>query len=392
MVIRVCLTSLDRETPLSIGSGALSKDEFQQRISRASQGQIEVIFMTRGINKTDKSDDTKIIHLRKLKWLPLWISYTIICFKNLPVLMKQDVLVNHCVELDGFFVCLFCKLFEKKSMITIHGHYEEEWKMLRHYSKLRTWITKTMVSFTLKFADMIVTINEKIKQEHVDKGVSPSRLSIRYVFVDTEKFSRKHIDVEKFQLFKSNYGLPDKYILYIGHLDARDGSVDMVKVFRRIHDKLPAYKCVMVGEGPLKAQLDSFIIENSFNNDIIQIDKVNHELMPYLYYGAEILILPIHPPAAGVGKIRLEALSMEVPVIVNDIPAGYRVVINDETGYRIPEGNMNLMASKAIYLLENPDLRRKFGSNGRKLVQAKNDINAYINNWVNSIRSLASES
>lgn len=396
MVILVCLASMAERT-MSIGAGALSEDEFRQRISSASKGQIEVIFLLGEGNKTDKSSDVKIIRLRTLKWLPRGISYliggVIICFKNLPLLVKQDVLVAPYVGLDGFFVCLFCKLFRKRSMITIHGHYEEEWK-LHHYSKLVMRLNKICAWFTLKFADMIVTINEKIKQEFIAKGVSPSRLSVRYVFVDTEKFSNKHIDDEKFQQFKSNYGLPDKYVLYVGHLNARErGHIDMLEVFKKIHSKLPAYKCVIVGKGPLKAQVDTFIIENSLNNDVVLIDEIDHELMPYLYYGAEILILPIHPPAAGVGKIRLEALSMEIPVIVNDIPAGYQVVIDDETGYRIPEGNIDLMASKAIYLLEDPDLKKKFGSNGRKLVQTKNDINIYIeDNWVNSIRSLMSES
>lgn len=390
-IIRVCLTSFG-ETTLSIGKEALSEDDFQQRIGRASQGQIEVIFLLAGGNNTDKSSDVKIIRLRKLKCLPRWVSYPLIWFKNLPLLLKQDVFVAPGVELDGFIVCLFCKLFRKKSMITIHGHYAEEWKT-RHYSKLMLRLARINARFTLKFADMMVTINEKIKQEHIDKGVNPSRLSVRYVFVDTEKFSRKRIDEEEFRQFKSNYGLPDKYILYVGQLNARErGHIDMLEVFKKIHSKLPTYKCVMVGKGPLKAQVDSFIIENSLTNDVIQIEGVDHELMPYLYYGAEILILPIHPPARGVGKIRLEALSMEIPVIVNDIPAGYQVVIDGETGYRIPEGNINLMASKAIYLLKNPDVKKKFGLNGRKLIQAKNDINIYIDNWINSIRSLVQES
>ena len=398
MVIRVCLTSMVERT-LSIGAGALSEDEFRQRISRASQGQIEVIFLLReGENKTDESGDVKIVRLKKIKRLPRWVSYSIICFKNLPLLMKQDVLVAPTVELDGFFVCLFCKLFRKKSMITIHGHYEEEWRTWHHYSKLRIMLNNIYARFTLKFADMIVVNDEQIKEKLIHKGVNPSRLSVRYVFVDTEKFSRKTINAKKFQEVKSTYKLPDKYVLFVGSLDECDGIMDMLEVFKRIHAELPAYKCVLIGDVKigkelLKSRINTFIIENSFDNEIIQTGKVDHDLMPYLYYGADIIILPMHPPQAGVGRVILEALSIEIPVITTDIGVLYRGVVNGETGYRVPLGDIDLMASKAIYLLEKPDLRKKFGSNGRKLVQIKkNDINIYIDNWVNSIRSLMYES
>ena len=394
MVIRVCIGSIG-ETSMSIGG--LSEDEFQQRINAVSQGQIEVIFLLREReNKTDKSGDVKIIRLRKLKWLSRWVSYPIICFKNLPFLMKQDVLVAHSVGIDGFFVCLFCKLFRKKSMITIHGHYEEEWRTWYHYSKLRIMLNNIYARFTLKFADRIVVNDEQIKEKLIHKGVNPSRLSVRYVFADTEKFSRKTINAKKFQEVKSTYKLPDKYILFVGSLDECDGIMDMLEVFKRIHAELPSYKCVLIGDVRIgkelsKSRINTFIIENNFDNEIIQTGKVDHDLMPYLYYGAEIIILPMHPPQAGVGRVILEALSIETPVITTDIGALHRVVIGDETGYRVPLGDIDLMASKAIYLLENHDVRKKFGSNGRKLVQAKYDINGYIDNWVNSIRSLVPE-
>lgn len=393
MVIRVCIGSIG-ETSMSIGG--LSEDEFRQRINEVSKGQIEVIFLLGEGNKTDKPRDVKIICLRDIKWLPRWVSYPIICFKNLPLLMKQDVFVTHTVGLDGFFACLFCKLFRKKSMITIHGHYEEEWR-LRHCSKLEFMLRKIYERFTLTFADMMVVNDEQLKEKLIQKGVNPSRISIRYVFADTEKFSRKNIDGRRFQEVKSTYKLPDKYVLFVGRLEEWDGIMDFLEVFKRIHAELPIYKYVSVGGFGIKEELskpriNSFIIENNFDSDVVLTGEVDHDLMPYFYYGAEIIILPMYPPQAGVGRIILEALSMEIPVITTDIGVFHRVVVDDETGYRVPLGDIDLMAKKAVYLLENPDLRRKFGSNGRKLVQSEYDVNIYINNWVNSIRSLVSES
>ena len=169
MVIRVCIGSINES---SMSMRGLSEDEFRQRINEVSKNRIEAIFLLREReNKTDKSGDTKIIGLRKLKWLPRWVSYPMICFKNLPVLMKQDVIVAHTVGIEGFLVCLFCKLFRKKSMITIHGHYEEEWRLC-HRSKLELMLSKIYAGFTLKFADMLIVNDEQIKEKLIQKGVN----------------------------------------------------------------------------------------------------------------------------------------------------------------------------------------------------------------------------
>lgn len=392
MVLRVCIGSVC-ETSMSVGG--LSEDEFRQRINEVSKGQIEVIFMlSREID--EKSLDAKIISLRKVKWLPHWLSYLTSSFKNLPTLMKQDIFVVPDINGTGPIACLFCKLFRKKSMITIHGHYEKEWKEIGRYSKMRLMFYDIGEKFTLKFADMIVVNDEQIKEKLIHKGVSPTRVSIRYVFADTETFSRKHSDENKFQEVKSAYTLPDKYVLFVGHLSEWDGIMDVLEVFKKIHAVLPTYKCVLVGgvtvEKELsKSRINSFIVENNFDNEVIQTGKVDHKLMPYFYYGADIIILPLQPPQAGVGRIIVEALSMEIPVIIMDIGIFHRVVVDDETGYRVPLGNTDLMASKAVYLLQNPKLRKKFGLNGRKLVQNEYDADIYIGNWVNSIRSLVSE-
>ena len=383
---------------MSIGAMSLSEAEFQQRIRRASKGLIEVSFFLGEENITNKQDDVNNIrHLKKLKWLPRKVSYPVICLKNLPFLMKQNILVAPGVGFDGLFVCLFCKLFGKKSMITIHGHYEEEWTIY-HPSKLKLVLRTLYERIVLKFADLIVVNDDQIKDKLIDKGVSPSRISIRYVTADTEKFLRKNINKKKFQEVKRTYKLPDKYVLFVGHLGEDDGVMDLLRVFNRIHAELPTYRCVLVGYGGLctnpelsKARISSFVTGNNLDNEVIQTGKVDYDLMPYLYYGSDIIILPTRPPAGGIGRIPLEALSMEIPVVTTDIGIFHRVVINDETGYRIPLGDIDLMASKALYLLKNPDLRRKFGSNGRRLVKSEYDVEIYINNWMNSIRFLSHE-
>jgi glycosyltransferase involved in cell wall biosynthesis len=366
--------------------GGLNEDEFQKRISEISENQIECTFVLTSCG-VKKSTNVKIIRLKRIKWLPVSISYLLSVIKNLYILIKQDVYIAHSPELDGFLVCLICKLFRKKSLITIHGHSEEEWEK-RNYHFLEMIFRKIYERFSLKYANLITVNDPQIKDKLICKGVNPVRLSIRYVFVDTIKFYRKYVDQQKLKQIKSFYKLPNKYILYIGRLDEWDGVDDFLKIFKKIHDENSSVKSVIIGKGSLKSEVKSFIAKNDFEDIILQIDEVDHEAMPYFYYGAEIALLPMQPPQAGVGRIILESLSMEIPVITTDIGVFYEAVINGETGYRISEGDLDSIASMAISLLKNPELIKKMGTNGRKLVESKYRVERYIENWVKSLEAI----
>lgn len=378
---------------MSIGAGALSEDEFQHRINRVSSAKIECMFILK-YNEHIKSDNNiETIYLKTINGLSNKVSYPMILFRNLPHLIKQDIFVMHDISSEvSLAICLFCKLFRKKSMITVHGIYDEEWKLLgysKFYINYKNYITKII----LKLVDMIVVNDKQLEKKLIYQKKRNCHLLIREVFVDIEKFYRKNINMNELLEIRLKYKIPDRYVLFVGSLDEWDGIMDLLSVFKMIHDELPECKCVIVGEERVDAELmrykiDHFIKVYNLNNVIIRTGKVNHDIIRYLYYSAYIIILPMHPPQAGVGRIILEALSMEVPVITYNIGMLNQVVIDNVTGYCVQYSNLDLMASKAIFLLKNSALRKKFGSNGRELVRNRYDLNEYITNWANSINIL----
>jgi len=273
---------------------------------------------------------------------------------------------------------------EFKQRISKASGNQIEWAMRKH-SVVKTVLFRIGSSFVFRFADLFVVNDQQIRQNLVDRGVGSSRLFVRYVFVNSQKFFRGNVNQEQLHRFRSLFEIPDKYILYVGDLTDWDGANDMLEIIKRIHSKIDSAKFVLIGEGPLKAQVHSFIAENDLVQVVFQIDRVDHEAMPIVYYGAEIVVFPMHPPQSGVGRITLETLSMEVPAIAYDVGELHRVVKSDETGYLVPEGNMDLMATKTISLLTDPGLKTEFGRNGRKLVQSAYDVDIYINNWLQSL-------
>lgn len=379
------------------------KKEFIERLSLKwgqrvnacfiSQSEISALRITRR-----EFDKVRFIHMPNFHWFPRPLCnlfFFIASFWALITEREHDIFIADNVTITGFMVSLVCKLFRKKSMMTVHGLWREEMDVTYTKGTWRCRINKLVNHITerlaLSWCNMIVVNDARFIESFVAKGVEPRRLHTKYVCADTGKFSRDNLDVGKLQEVRSLYKLPDSYILYVGRLIPWDGIDDFLETFKRIRRELPQVKSVIIGEGPLKAAVERLSRENGFEDSVLQTDKVEHELMPYFYYGAQAVLLPMKPPQSGVGRITLEALAMQVPVVTTDVGVLGEAVLHGETGYLCTVGDSATMAAYTVSLLQDRQLASEMGKRGRALVKRKFDVDKYIDNWAESLQGLLND-
>ena len=67
------------------------------------------------------------------------------------------------------------------------------------------------------------------------------------------------------------------------------------------------------------------------------------------------------------GNVLVEAKICGVPIVAFDAPNGPReIIIEGEDGFVVGLNNINAMADKISYLIENPSLRKKMGLLGKQ--------------------------
>ncbi|MCZ6602897.1 MAG: glycosyltransferase, partial [Planctomycetota bacterium] len=71
------------------------------------------------------------------------------------------------------------------------------------------------------------------------------------------------------------------------------------------------------------------------------------------------------------GLAALEAISSGVPVIGTDSGGIPEVIQNGETGYLLPVGDLDGMATAALRILDDDDLRIRLCENGRRVAAEK---------------------
>ena len=74
------------------------------------------------------------------------------------------------------------------------------------------------------------------------------------------------------------------------------------------------------------------------------------------------------------GRVIVEAMAMELTVISTNVGGPKEIISDGEDGYLIVQGDPKILADKIIYLIENPEVRRKIGKNASITVKNRFDI------------------
>lgn len=132
----------------------------------------------------------------------------------------------------------------------------------------------------------------------------------------------------------------------------------------RIARALPEAQFLVIGDGPLRAELESLVIK-------LDLAERTHFLgsrsdVPALLSTCDVLALTSHIEASPVSI--LEALSCGVPVVAAEVGSVPETVLHGETGLLFAPGDADDFATQALNLLHDCQLRERLGAQGRQHV------------------------
>lgn len=144
--------------------------------------------------------------------------------------------------------------------------------------------------------------------------VVPNAVSSR--FVQTTRMPEKEKEA------CAAYGLPERYLLYIGTLQPRKNIPTLLRAYAGYRVQEPAVKLVLVGNRTghhFDSAIDEVIAELKLESDVIFPGYIKSADLPSVFAQAERFVYP--SLYEGFGLPILEALTAGVPVAASDIPA-----------------------------------------------------------------------
>ncbi|MBA0882494.1 glycosyltransferase family 4 protein [Flavobacterium undicola] len=187
------------------------------------------------------------------------------------------------------------------------------------------------------------------------------------------------IDIDKYK--NTNRQKKLKTVACIAQLTLWKNQIDFIKAAQIIHKKNAEVEFLIIGDilNPKDIKYKELLIEYVKNHDLVDVIKFVGFQNDVIMVLSEIDVL-IHPAIEEpFGRVLIEAMSMEIPVVGYKSGGPQEVIVNNETGYLVAPYDYALLATKTTELLENDDLRLKFGQEGRKRVAKKFYIEKYVN-------------
>ena len=189
--------------------------------------------------------------------------------------------------------------------------------------------------------------------------------------------SAKGIDLKKYNLsekeknskeIKEKYRIDDKNIVlgFVGRLGKEKGCNELFSCYRRIHLEYPNTTLLFVGPIEKEKTIQKDLLDY-FKNEksIIITDRVT-DVEKYIS-AMDIFVLPSY--REGFGMSVIEASSLEVPVICTKYPGPSSAAINGKTGILIEPKSEEELYKAIAKLINDPELRKYYGSNGRVFVE-----------------------
>jgi glycosyltransferase involved in cell wall biosynthesis len=225
-------------------------------------------------------------------------------------------------------------------------------------------------------ADLTIFQNHEDAREFLDRGIVPAGRStvvpgsgVNTDFFDPTKISKPERDQVRTELRVHSDAL---LITMVSRLIRSKGVLEFAAAAEQVHELHPEVKFLIVGPEDNEsldrltsselAQITQFVTWTGVRNDICAV-----------LAASDIFVLPSFL-REGIPRVLLEAASLGLPIVTTDSPGCNEVVEHGVNGFLVPIRDQAALAQAIVRLVENPEMRRRFGQASRQRAVAHFDL------------------
>ena len=172
-------------------------------------------------------------------------------------------------------------------------------------------------------------------------------------------------------------GEKDIDVIFVGRLTEYKRPDRLVNVIGKVVESHPQCVVKLVGDGPDRDELEDQAKRLGIENNVEFMGQRSD--VPTLVARAKVFILTSR--WEGVSIAMLEAMGMEAVPVVSDVGDLADFAVNDETGFVIPEDEIDAYADAISRLLDDEDFRLRLAKSARELVSSRCDRVVLSRRW-----------
>jgi glycosyltransferase involved in cell wall biosynthesis len=243
---------------------------------------------------------------------------------------------------------------------TIHS--EIECSRSNPSASLREWLYR----LTNSACGRVTAVSRRVRERYVTRGIVPAdKIEVIDNGVDLDRF--RPCAGSRLQT-RDALGWQDSFIwLAVGRLELAKDYPNLIRAFREVHQRSPAAKLMIVGEGSLRSQIERSISQSGLQTAISLLGLRND--VANLLNACDALVMC--SAWEGGPLVLLEAGAAERPVVSTMVGAAPEIVMPGETGMLVPSGDAAALSKAMTALMALPaDKFAEMGRTARRHVQS----------------------
>ncbi|MFB0552202.1 MAG: glycosyltransferase family 4 protein [Phycisphaerae bacterium] len=248
---------------------------------------------------------------------------------------------------------------------TIHG--------LAFHPYQSQWLKKFYIAIeksAAKRTDFFISVADAMTAQATSVGISkPEQYVTVYSAIEEDDFL-KPISEERKRDFRLKYGIGEGSIVLvtIARLFMLKGHEYIIESAKQLSERFEKCIWLFVGDGNLSDHFKQQVRELGLDEKVKFTGLLPPSQIPLAIQSSDILV---HCSLReGLARTLPQAMLCGRPAVSFDVD-GAREVVNENTGRLIEPKNVEQLTKACAELIEDEELRRKLGENGRELVKEK---------------------
>jgi glycosyltransferase involved in cell wall biosynthesis len=252
---------------------------------------------------------------------------------------------------------------------SVHG-----WSFHDHMPWLVKIIYIILERFFAHFTDALIVV----AQQDMTKGIDNKIGSERQYYLVRSAIPLNDFDPKNFdrQMIRDEIGIPQHVPVLgnVGRFSAQKNPLEWIRVAALVKQAVPDCYFLLVGNGPLRVQVENLIIELGISDCTI-LTGLRRDI-PRLLSVMDVFLLT--SLWEGLPRVIPQAMRMGLPVIVTGVDGSREAIQNQTTGFICKSGDVNHMAQHCIDLLKNPKKRLEIGARASTFAANEFDLDHMI--------------
>ncbi len=219
---------------------------------------------------------------------------------------------------------------------------------------------KPVVTFSINKSDGVTAVSEHLRHDTYEFFEIENDIKVIPNFIDLTRFSLKAKDHFKKAIAPSG----EKILVHTSNFRKVKRTEDVIKIFALVVKRIPS-KLLMVGDGEERSACEQLCRDLDVCDNVRFLGK--QDAIEEILSVSDLFVMPSQSESFGLAA--LEAMACKVPVISTNAGGLPELNVEGVTGYLRNVGDVNGMAERAIYILEDEVRLAQFKDNA--LARAK---------------------